>query len=93
MKMTRLNSFHLERQFTFRVNVSVTIRKTLKITQEMPSEIKNAMVGAIFFTTHIYLHPTSLETHSQNGSYFTSTKLCFQFTEFLQSTEVSLSRN
>ena len=91
--MTRLNSFHLKRQFVFRVKVSVTIRKTFKITQEMPLEIKTAMVGAISFTTHIYSHPTSLETHSQNGSNFSSTKLCFWFTEFLQSTEVSLSRN
>lgn len=59
----------------------------------MPSEIKTAMIGAISFTTHIYSHPTSLETHSQNGSNFSSTKLCFWFTEFPQSTEVSLSRN
>jgi len=93
MKRARLNSFHLKRQFIFRVKVSVAIHKTFKITQEMPSEIKTALVGAISFTTHIYSHPTSLETHSQNGSNFSNTRLCFWFTEFLQSTEVSLSRN
>lgn len=59
----------------------------------MPSEIKTAMVGAISFTTHIYSHPTSLETRSQNGSKFSSTKPRFQFTKFLQSTEVPLNRN
>lgn len=59
----------------------------------MPSQIKTAMVGAISFTTHIYSHPTSLETHSQNGSNFSSTNPCFWFTEFLQSTELPLSRN